>query len=91
MDKKAQIVIVYGFMIGLVIIILALAFIHPVNLFVQDARNTTSYIGGMDCNNASISDFTKNACLSTDLSMPIFIGVLIFMGGAVITYRYLIQ
>ena len=90
MNKKGQ-VIIYGLMVGLVIIILALSFIKPIDLFVSNARNTTSVFGGMDCNNASISDYDKNACLSSDLSMPIFIGILVFMGGAVITYKYIIS
>lgn len=84
MNKKGQ-VIMYGLMLGLVIIILALAFTGPVKTFVDNARNTTSEFGnGLDCNNASIADYNKAACLSTDFSLPYFIGILIFIGGAVV-------
>ena len=71
--------------------LLALAFVSPINQMVSKARNTTSEFGGMDCNNASISDYDKNACLSTDLSLPIFIGIVIFIGGAAITVKYVLS
>lgn len=90
MNKKGQ-VIIYALMIGMVILILALSFIPSINIFTSNARNTTSQFGGLDCNNQSISDYNKAACLSTDLTMPIFIGILIFIGGAVITVKYIIS
>lgn len=90
-NKKGQ-VIMYGLMIGIVIIILALSFASPIKEFVENTRNQTSEFGtGLDCSNSSISDFDKATCLSSDLSLPIFIGVLIFIGGAVITVKYMLQ
>ena len=87
MNNKGQ-VMMYGLMLGIVIIIMALAFSGPVKTFVDNARNTTSELGdGMDCSNASITDFTKAACLSSDISLPFFIGTLIFIGGLIITAK----
>ena len=61
MIKKGQ-VAMYGLMLGIVIIILALAFSGVVKKFVDNARNTTSEFGnGLDCNNASIADYNKAA------------------------------
>ena len=90
MNKRGQ-VIIYALMIGIVIFILALSFVKPINEMVSKARNSTSEFGGMDCSNSSISDFDKNACLSTDLSLPIFIGIVIFIGGAAITVKYVLS
>ena len=90
-NKKGQ-VVMYGLMIGIVVIILALSFIPSIDEFVSNARNQTSEFGtGLDCSNSSISNFDKSTCLASDLSMPIFIGILIFIGGAVITVKYILQ
>ena len=87
-NKNGQ-VMVYGLMLGVAIIILALSLAGPVKQSVSNARNTTSEFGGsgLDCNNASISDFDKAACLSSDISLPYFIGILIVIGGIVITAK----
>jgi hypothetical protein len=43
------------------------------NTFVIDARNSTSDTQvGLDCDNESISDFTKSQCFITDISTPYF-------------------
>ena len=86
-NKKGQTVF-YGIMLGLVIIITALALAPAVSEFTGNARNAT--VGdtlGMDCSNASISNFQKAACYTTDLTLFYFIGSLILIGGAVITAR----
>jgi hypothetical protein len=89
-NKQGQ-VIIYGLMLGIVIVILAIAFSQPIDQFVKNARNQTSEFGGMDCSNTSINDYQKEACLATDLSLPIFIGIVLFIGGAVITVKYILQ
>jgi hypothetical protein len=81
-------VVIYGVMLGLVIVVLALALAPVVMNSTNRARNAT--IGdtiGMDCNNASISDFDKAACTATDLTLFYFIGGLIFIAGTVITAK----
>ena len=98
MNKKGQ-AIFYSLMVGLVIIILGLALAPAVSQSTNTARNTSSNVSytdadgntgnitqiGMDCSNSSISNFDKAACLATDLTLPYFIGFLIFLAGAIIT------
>lgn len=87
MNNKGQ-VLFYGLMLGLVIIVLALALAPAVVNQVNSARNAT--VGdtiGMDCANESISNFNKAACVATDVSIFYFIGGLIFIAGAIITAR----
>lgn len=82
--KKGQ-VWAYGFMLGIVIIILALALAPIGKQFIDDAMNVT--VGdaiGLDCGNASISNFDKGTCVIVDFSLPYFFGALILIGGAVI-------
>jgi len=87
MNNKGQ-VIFYGVMLGLTIIVLALALAPAVMNSTNAARNAT--LGdtvGLDCANASISNFDKATCTVTDLNLFYFIGGLIFIAGAVITAK----
>jgi len=87
MNKKAQ-VWGYTLMLGLTIIILALALAPIGKSFVDSTMNAT--VGdtiGMDCSNSSISDFNKAACRVTDFSLFYFFGGLILIGGAVVGAR----
>jgi hypothetical protein len=87
MEKKGQVVF-YGLMLGLVIIILGLAIAPAIKESVTTARNSTDGDTiGMDCNNASISDYDKAACITTDLTIFYFVASLIFIGGAIITAK----
>ena len=81
------------FMIGLSIIILALAFAPVLKQFNDDARNVTTWDGadGLDCSNVAISDFQKAACYATDISTSSFMAILIAIGLAVIVGRALLQ
>lgn len=75
----------YGMMLGLVIIILALALAPIGKQFIDSAMNQT--VGdsiGLDCGNSSISTFDKGTCVITDFSLAYFFGGLILIGGAVI-------
>lgn len=88
MENKAQGTWGYAIMLGLTIIVLALALAIPVRDFTRDARNST--VGdtlGMDCENESISNFVKATCVTTDLTIFYFIGSLLIIGGAVIVGR----
>ena len=79
---------IYAMSVGLVIIILALALAPAISESTESARNQTNGdIIGMDCNNNSISDFTKAACVATDISPFWLIGTLILIGGGYITFK----
>ena len=92
MNKKGQ-VIFFTFMIGITVLVLALGLTFPVK---QSSNDATNYSGNvthngqtLDCNNDSISNFDKGACLVADLSMFYFIGGLIFMVGAILAAKVL--
>ena len=89
MNKHAQ-ASALVFMIAIVVIILALAFVKPVNQVTTSAMtdNSTAIYGdyseggrGLDCSNSSISDFTKAGCWVVDIGQAYFIwGVIAFAG-----------
>ena len=81
-------VVIYGLMLGMLIIILALALAPAVQDFTTEAMNqTVGDKAGLDCSNESISNFDKGACISVDLTLFYFIGSLIFIGGLILTSR----
>lgn len=88
MDNKGQ-VVVFGLMMGVVIIILALALAGPIKQSVDTARNTTTESGepGLDCTNSSITQEQKAACVAADLTLFYFVIGLIFIAGIVITAK----
>jgi Trk-type K+ transport system membrane component len=87
MNKKASVVI-YTLMLGMVIIILALALAPSIQDSTTAAMNESSGdTQGLDCTNASISSFDKAACIATDLTLFYFVGVLVFIGGLIITAK----
>lgn len=84
MNSKGQLW-AYSFMLGLVIIVLALALAPAGNQFIESAMNqSVDDAIGLDCGNSSISSFDKGACVVTDFSLAYFFGGLILIGGAVI-------
>jgi len=87
-NKKGQ-VLFYSFMLGILVLVLALAFTEPVKQQVDSIRNTTTIEGtvGLDCANSTISDYDKGACLVADLTIFHFIGGLIFISGAILTAK----
>lgn len=82
MNSKAQ-VFFYSFMLGLTIIILALALAAPLKSRIDEARDSDN----LDCGNESISNYDKAACIVSDLTLFHFIGGLIFIGGAVLAAK----
>lgn len=81
-------VLFYGFMLGIVIFVLALALAPSVAEFTNRAMNTTDGDAlGMNCSTTD-DMFVKAGCLATDLSLFYFIGILVFISGAVVTTRY---
>jgi len=91
MNNKAQAAgYAMAFMLAVTVIILALAFAKPVNEVTTDSMNATNSIGevgGMDCNNSSISDFQKAGCLVSDMGQGFFIGGIMAIAGMVIAAR----
>jgi hypothetical protein len=87
MNNKGSVVI-YTMMIGILIIILALALAPAVQETISNGMNASSENSiGLDCNNESISNFNKAACVGSDLTLFYFIGTLIFIGGLIITAK----
>jgi hypothetical protein len=86
-NNKGQ-VIFYAFMLGITILVLALALAGPIKDQIDSARSpdTASHIG-LDCGNSSISVFDKTTCYVSDLTNFYFVGGLIFIAGAVITAK----
>jgi len=82
-NSKASVTI-YGIMLALTIIVLALALAPVIKQSTDSARNNVT---GMDCDNSSISDFQKAGCLATDLNLFYFIGGVLFLAGAIISAR----
>lgn len=86
-NKKGSVVI-YSMMVGILIIILGLALAPGIQQTISNAMNESSENSiGLDCNNESISNFDKAACVGTDLTLFYFIGSLIFIGGLIITAK----
>lgn len=86
--KKGSITILYGFMLGLTILVLALALSPSVKQFTDSARNETSGdVLGMNCSTTT-DNFVKVSCYATDLNLFLFIGFLIFLAGSIITAKF---
>jgi len=92
MNNNGQ-VFFYSLMLGILLIVLALALAGPTKDFVDSARNTTTDEGqaGLDCGNSSISTYDKGACVVADLSIFHFAGGIIFIAGAVISAKLIFQ
>jgi hypothetical protein len=82
MNNKGQIMLV-ALMVGVVIIILALAFAGPTKQFVDGARGTD----GLNCSSNLLDKYYQADCVATDLLTPAFIGFLIVLGGIIIIAR----
>ena len=90
MKSKLGQTTLFAMMIGLVIIILALALAPVISDSSNRAMNKTNEtfnIVGMDCTNSSISNFNKAACIATDITPFYFIGVMILIGGGFIVAK----
>lgn len=101
LNNKGQ-VLFYSFMLGLTLVVLALALAPAIKQVVDSARNSTTeatiwngtdYVGGqgLDCGNPAISYYDKAACISSDLTIFQFIGIMIFIAGSIITARIIFQ
>lgn len=82
MNNKGQ-VIFLAFMIGLTILVLALALAGGLRKEVDNARSSSN----LDCSNSSISTFNKATCVVVDANLFYFIIGLVGIGIAVIIAR----
>ena len=83
LSRKGQVALV-ALMIGVMVFVLAMIFIDPIKDVITESRGVTQ----LDCANASISDGTKATCLVVDLILPYFIVIVIAVGGAYITAKF---
>ena len=91
MNNKGQ-VIIYGLMVSLIIIILALSLAKPVTDFSATAMNNSSDSAlGLNCTNSSIDNYLKATCVTVDLYSFYFIGALIFIGGAILISKIVFE
>ena len=74
------------FMLAIVVIILALAWVVPVNQLTTMAMNETSEIGGMNCTDTT-DDYVKAGCWVADLGQGYFIGSILAIAGIIIAGR----
>lgn len=86
LNNKGQVVF-YTLMLGVVIVIIALALVPVVHDFTTNAMNSTSDTQvGLDCQNATIPDWQKSQCVLTDATMPYFffglLGIALLVIGA---------
>ena len=90
MKSKRASVIIFSLMLAVVVIILAIALAPAAQQIISSAMNASeSDTIGMDCDNESISNFTKAACVVTDFSLFWFFGAMIFLAGVIVTGRIL--
>ncbi len=86
--NKSGSVVIFALMLGMVIIILALALAPVLQDSVNEAMNQSNGDKhGLDCGNESISSFDKAGCIAVDLSFFYYIGALIFISGLIITAK----
>jgi len=84
LNNKGQ-VFFYTLMLGIVIVLLALAFADPLRETIDTARSpSTNDSVGLDCGNGSISDFDKANCTMVDLGLPYFFFGLLALAGIVV-------
>ncbi len=84
LNTKGQ-VFFYTLMLGIVIVLLALAFADPLRETIDTARApSTGDSVGLDCGNSSISDFDKANCTMVDLGLPYFFWGMLALAGLVI-------
>jgi len=87
MNTKGS-VIIYGMMLGVLIIFLGLALGPSLQKITDDTMNATSGDTlGLDCTNTSISTFDKLTCNAVDITLPYFIGTVILIGGLIVTAK----
>lgn len=97
MNNKGLITALFTIMLGVVIIILALAFAPALNNSINDVRNQTSEnsltlncFSGDGVKNNTLNDYEEANCIASDLITPAFIFVLIGVAGVIIGAKLII-
>ena len=91
MNKHGQVAI-FGIMMLIVIVILALNFAPVLKESTDIARNeTTETTIGLNCSDTTISDYDKAGCIAIDLNPFLYIGILLGIAGAVAGAKILIS
>ena len=85
MNNHGQVALV-SLMIGVIVVMLGLTFINPI----KDVLDVVTGTDQLDCANSTISDGQKMNCLATDLVLPYFIIVVIGVGIAYFTAKWVI-
>lgn len=78
--KNAQLGLPFGIMMFLFVFVLAVVLTQPLKQFIDIQRDSDH----LDCNNSSITLGQISTCLIVDLTLPMFIGTVIFSGIGVI-------
>lgn len=88
MNKQGQVTMLYTLMIAIVVILFAMAVAPTLKIFNDEARGpSTDTSVGLDCNNASISDYDKANCVALDLNFPFVILGFMAVAGIIIGAR----
>jgi hypothetical protein len=74
-----------GIMIGIIVIIVLVAFIEPIKNQIRTARNSDN----LDCTNTSISTGQQMSCIIVDVTLPYFLGVGVAVAAGYIGMRSL--
>lgn len=92
MNNHGQ-VLFFSLMLGIVILVVALALAGPIKDSIDSARNATTDEGqvGLNCTSPVLSNYDKGACLVSDLSIFYFISGLIFIAGAIMVSKIIFQ
>lgn len=85
MNNRGQLAIV-GLMIGIMAFLVGMITVGPLGDVMDEQRSASN----LDCDNSSISDGSKMACLVLDLTIPYWIAIIFAMAGAYVTARYVI-
>lgn len=81
MNGKGQVIMV-GLMLAVLLVILSLSLAYPVYQATENARTS------MNCTtDFNLSMGTQAACVSTDFSLPIFIGTVLAVAGVAMLGR----
>lgn len=90
LTTKGQ-VFFFTLMLGIVIVLLALAFAGALRETVDTAMApSTNESVGLDCTNTSISDFDKANCIMVDASQSYFFWGMLALAGIVIGAKVII-
>ena len=82
--KKGQMILL-GFMIMIIVFIIAVQFISPIKGFINTARSPAN----LDCTNSSITVGNQMTCIALDITMPYIFIAAICAGIVYLTIRKL--